>query len=936
VRIETIHVDGFGIFNDLTVGPLSPGLSVFRGENEAGKTTLLAFLRGVLFGFPDGRMSENRYPPLRGGKHGGRITLLNQRGERYIIERHAGRRGGPVRVFLPDGGVGGEEILQQLLGFATRDLFRNIFAFSLWELQQFESLNDEAVRTTIYSAGMGSGRASLPNIDRDLENQMSDLFKPGGRKPVINAIVKELGEVQTRLEDSFKNIARYDELHRQLADMEDQIGQLEVKRKNAQRQLDRATRQLDAWDDWIHLAEAERERAQLPAVESFPPDGIARLEALEEKTKELVEAIRSLEEQQRLLAQDIDSIAVDERVLEQASEIARLQRGRDHYDNAVRDLPLRKQEWEAGQKRLSEKLRELGAEWDEEKLYTFDTSIAEREAIRRHREAVRDAENRLRDATSRLDTAQKAVEEAAARKTEAAAALEQAGEPALWPALVLLAGGIGGATVFALLGEWAWAISIGVILASGSLYLYMGRRARRASRHYFAQSLERASEQLNARQDEHKQAQEAVKNARKAVSVARSEWAKWLSSVGLRSDITPDGALEMIALIRQCREEKKSIDVLAGRIADMENTVQAYRTRVGEVARRCALAPPDTEDAGRVLDDLAERLENAQANRHKREGLKKELEGVEKQLKDRRAKLEHADKEMAELLAAGGAENAEVFRERAAIRTRRQQLDAEIRQRNLALERIAGRGEHLEAFKDELARTTPEELERAKRNAEDLLSEVNAALADARERRGALGEQLHRLEAQHDSAQLRTRQQALLARLNGEARKWGVLAIARALLAEAKERYERERQPGVIRDASRLFCRITDGRYTRVLAPAGEATLHVLDKSGRRKEMEELSRGTLEQLYFAVRLGLIREFSRRQEALPVVMDDVFVNFDPDRAEAAIGALLELAQTHQVLLFTCHPETWDRVHAAAPSTPVFALGDGRLVPNASTD
>jgi len=101
LRIEEIHIDGFGIFHDMTIAPVPPGLSVFRGENEAGKTTLLAFLRHMLFGFPDGRSKENRYPPVRGGKHGGQIVMVSASGDRFVVERHPGHGGGRVNVTLP-------------------------------------------------------------------------------------------------------------------------------------------------------------------------------------------------------------------------------------------------------------------------------------------------------------------------------------------------------------------------------------------------------------------------------------------------------------------------------------------------------------------------------------------------------------------------------------------------------------------------------------------------------------------------------------------------------------------------------------------------------------------------------------------------------------------------------------------------------------------
>jgi len=69
-----------------------------------------------------------------------------------------------------------------------------------------------------------------------------------------------------------------------------------------------------------------------------------------------------------------------------------------------------------------------------------------------------------------------------------------------------------------------------------------------------------------------------------------------------------------------------------------------------------------------------------------------------------------------------------------------------------------------------------------------------------------------------------------------------------------------------------------------------------------------LSTGTAEQLYLAMRFGLVEHFGREAESLPVVMDDILVNFDPERAERAARSIEELATRHQVLYFTCHPGT----------------------------
>ena len=141
MRFEGFHIDGFGLFQDIVIKGLSPNLTVFLGDNESGKSTLLGFIRAILFGFPDGRSSENPYPPLAGGRHGGNIDLLVEGDGHYVVERYQGPRGGKVEVLQPDQTVGGRDLLDSLLMIGNRTLFRNIFAFSLSELKSAHRLS---------------------------------------------------------------------------------------------------------------------------------------------------------------------------------------------------------------------------------------------------------------------------------------------------------------------------------------------------------------------------------------------------------------------------------------------------------------------------------------------------------------------------------------------------------------------------------------------------------------------------------------------------------------------------------------------------------------------------------------------------------------------------------------------------------------------------
>jgi hypothetical protein len=130
--------------------------------------------------------------------------------------------------------------------------------------------------------------------------------------------------------------------------------------------------------------------------------------------------------------------------------------------------------------------------------------------------------------------------------------------------------------------------------------------------------------------------------------------------------------------------------------------------------------------------------------------------------------------------------------------------------------------------------------------------------------------------------------------------------VACKILDHIRSTYESQRQPETLQEASGYLQRLTQGRYQRVWTPLGENTLRVDDAEGRSLPVEILSRGTREQLFLSLRMALAAGYARRGAALPLVLDDVLVNFDADRASAAAAVLRDFAAAgHQLLVFTCH-------------------------------
>src|SRR5262245_54461166 len=234
MRIQSIHIDGFGVWNDKTWGPLDSGLNLFYGPNETGKSTLMAFVRAMFFGF-EKRGTAKRYEPLNGGSHGGSFELVVG-DTRVRVERKPGRHArGTVTVYAGDA-ASDETALERLLGGTTKTLYHNVFAFGLEELEQFHTLQESEIATHISGAGLGIGASRWAAVQRDLEERQSALFLPRGQNSSINIAFKELESVRDDLDRTERQPQEYLDAHEartrlatELSALEDRVA--EVSRK---------------------------------------------------------------------------------------------------------------------------------------------------------------------------------------------------------------------------------------------------------------------------------------------------------------------------------------------------------------------------------------------------------------------------------------------------------------------------------------------------------------------------------------------------------------------------------------------------------------------------------------------------------------------------------------------------------------------------------
>ena len=194
------------------------------------------------------------------------------------------------------------------------------------------------------------------------------------------------------------------------------------------------------------------------------------------------------------------------------------------------------------------------------------------------------------------------------------------------------------------------------------------------------------------------------------------------------------------------------------------------------------------------------------------------------------------------------------------------------------------------------------------------MTETEARIATLQTAQGELAQAMKQLGDDDRLMTARLELGCVERQLNQLSRRWQTLSMASCLLEDVCGTVENERQPETLREASSFLNQLTDGKYVRIWTPLGSNQLKIDDSEGNSLPLDVLSRGTGEAVFIALRLSLAAAYARRGVMLPLVLDDVLVNFDGSRAEHAARTLKTFAELgHQVMMFTCHEHIVEIFH-----------------------
>jgi chromosome segregation protein len=214
-------------------------------------------------------------------------------------------------------------------------------------------------------------------------------------------------------------------------------------------------------------------------------------------------------------------------------------------------------------------------------------------------------------------------------------------------------------------------------------------------------------------------------------------------------------------------------------------------------------------------------------------------------------------------------------------------------------------------------------------------AELELALKDAQDSRDAARDsqretaRLYReaFEAA-DRSDLATEQATLLEELRTGARQAAVARLGVLAASGALRRLAAERRSGMLRDVEEAFVTMTTPAWTGVdvWSQAEGEKLVGIQPDGSTVPVEQMSTGTMGQLYFALRLAGYRSFAREAGPLPMILDDIMETFDDTRARAALQLCAEIGENGQAILFTHHAHLVELARGCIKGVAVVNMPD----------
>lgn len=969
MKITDLQLQQYGIYHDASWQPSQTSLNIVMGENESGKTTMLRFIRDMLFGYGRGKWQGRK----------GNMGFVRSDGQFYRVFRNE-----KEQWFENTNHVKFTEDLPAAWWHGlNRSIYEKIFAVGLEDLQGASFLANDTVRSRFF---MLQGGDKLANAKAELEEAKGKLFTSSAQgKRKINQLASDLEEAGKELDGLSRQEKDFSDLQRRQEEMKKEIADLQLKLDKDNEENSRLEKRLGAWKYYQQAVSVKHQLDLSSQVTMFPSNGkeqwnqlMNRMKVIhdqKESLQEKLDAYKPVKKEEIIpwmgVENELEKLYVDlgqwRQTMADAEEMEKeksdwridfvnLGYSLPLWDHALNlDKPCVNVDWEEG-RRLSKSLGVRNNElhfWEQrepevEKL-SDDMELPEKE------ESESDWQN-IESMASELEQVLHEEADVQSEMDSISATEDKKFTPWLWlsMAFVLMAAGsiaafymakagimsmygAGGAAVLAVLFFY---LHSHVIHKKGNTLEKLALRKeeletqREKVSEKFPGQAPKTVDELKAfhnlmqekrsgfYKDQAKR--QAVSWKKETIRKQMQQHKNWEEEGEIltekrnkaekawndwlkRNSLPKTGAENLSAL----QEQWQKIYSAEGKGKILDFRLEQIDAKLDAFAARAQSIIKATGLPYAVSPDgIADIYEENHRRSLEWEALQeknKQHEAYEKEMSKLDEGWASCQREMDTLLNLVQAKNAEEFAEKVNAHEHHDQIAKEWERVKQDLRMYAGGEEEFEALWHALETGQYDQWMETHNTLSRRIEEESAKLGELQRSQGAIDNEIFRLAGDDSMTSALQKKEKIEAELKSALEEWLTLMYTEELLTRAQTIYESGRQPQIMKMANEFLKDMTMGKYSLHMADNGK-DIFIEDSTHAVKNEKIWSSGTGDQVFLAIRLAMALSFGEQIEPLPIVLDDIFVRFDEKRQRETLRFLMELGKKQQIFLFTCHERT----------------------------
>ncbi len=796
MKLTQIKIIHFGKLNDVTFN-LNKDLTIFLGANEAGKSTTVAFVKQVLFGF---HLRTNKspffedYQPLdHVSPMGGSLTFEDTDGT-FILSRLYAKgdpKKGVLKVSLNDQEVP-ESVFFDRIQNIDGSFYTDSFIFNQDMMREVNGLSQAELMEQIYFLGASQSHKLLDLRD-EFSNNAQKLFKKSGRKPIVNQLINQIEEQKEVLAQTNSELNDYRELEEKLTQEKEELKKIQaelVELNKEDQKISLLMQKLTNFKQYQQL------REEVQPV-SFSKESYENSPHIQRKISDLTADIKNLETQ------------LDE--IKNSSELSNKDKIQALVDHKAEVL-----HWESESKDLHRQI-----ETTKKDLKSYEQFQPEAVKLSKLSSETR---NKIKDDYQALKSQKQ----------------ENNNLPGILSLILLVAGLFSAIAINNLFVRF-----LGIMIALGGLGLFVWTK------------------QTNTKKSQKDQ--------------------EFIEKYGLDPNVIDLSSLwnEVV----QIESKKQTLSQLDQDQASLNEKIQAF---VQELY-------PFTQRNVQTFSDIVNQLNSLQKVIDQNNLSKQHLNDVAVHLQEKKNQLAKNKIDLSNLFAASKVTDFAEFSEL------KQQAEAQ-EQLKLKIEALQNDLQADLAQLEEIAKD-PNKLAENMDKIEKQISQKNEQITYLHAETAKLANTMHVLANSDKYFAEKQKLTDLETSLSENVKEYLANLLTSNWIARGLDLASNERFPKMLEDAKKYFNLLTGGRYVDIQL---DKKLKVKREDGKKFDVEYLSRGTSEQLYFALKLAFVEQVADKI-ALPILIDDAFVNFDAQRTNYIVKLLEELAQKTQVLIFTARQD-----------------------------